>query len=141
MTDPATNPRFTDVGGGLSSELIANQVQLFYDPANNSARAIFNAMPYLQLGSTYQALGTQSDMLSVDFSSRMTDCLGIGTDPVTGADLTQLSVAGFMLVLKAAYNTFVQERADSIAAGIAAAEAARLAAEAAAAPPVTEPAP
>lgn len=143
MTDPVVNPRFADIGGGMQSELIAIQVQLFYDPVTGSARANFNGLPFLTINDTMQALVAVPDILQVDFSNRMTDKVCSGTDPVSGLDLSDLTIAGFMTGLKSAYIVFVQERTDKLVADIAAAEAAAAAAAAAAStptPPVPVPA-
>lgn len=124
MTDVTTNARFTDLGNGMQSELIANQVQLFYDPTTGAARATFNGQQYLDIAGTYRALGPDNDMLQVDLGPRMLDCYGEGISSLTGVDLSQICVADFMSVLKSAYDKFVQERAVKIAADMAAAEAA-----------------
>jgi FOG: PKD repeat len=133
--DPSTNSRFTDLGGGTYSELIAKQVQLFYDPSTGQARAHFNGMPFLLVGTQLLQLNANNDILEIDFSDKMTTCYadlvdGEVLDPVTGASLKGVSIGGFMTLCKIAYDVEHNARAASIAAQIAAAEA--LAAQAAA---------
>lgn len=107
-----TSARFRDLGNGITGELMADQVQLFYDPTTQQARVIFNGNEYIDVGvQNYLAIGTMHDALEVDLSDKMANCYGGGTDPVTGIDLSQVSVAGLMIILKVAYDVFVNERA------------------------------
>lgn len=128
MSDPtpAQNARFIDAGGGTIAEMMSNQVQFFYDPTTGQANAIFNGKPYLSLGNKYVALDQNYDILQVDFSSKMTHCYGQHVaplvDPVTGADLTQVSVAGVMMLMKAAYDEEFNQRAATIAEQLAVAQ-------------------
>lgn len=133
----STNSRFKDLGNGLQSELISHQTQLFYNPTTQEARAIFNASPYLYLNNEYVALGTEVDLLRVDLAPMMTRCVGRpgDLDPVTGVDLSVVSVAGQMLLMKRAYDLFHNERAAEIAAQLAAAEAAAASTESPTPPP------
>ncbi len=131
----STTARFKDMGNGTMAELMADQVQFFYDPTTEQARAIFNGTSYLNFGTAaapnYHALGNNHDILPVDLSDKIGQCYGGGKDPYTGADLTKISVAGIMMIFKYAYDHFVNQRADDIAAAIAVAEAAAAAARAA----------
>lgn len=111
--DPATNARFELLDEGTYSERIAPMVTLYYDPTTQASRASFNSMPYLKIGSKYHSLGGSFDTLEVSFADRMTECFGEGTDPVTGADLSQISTAGVMTLLKCAFDRFIAERAAS----------------------------
>jgi hypothetical protein len=125
---PTDNARFQDEGGGTVSEMMAHQVQFFYDPTTMQARSIFNGKPYLNISNVYRALDESNDILHVDFSDKLAKCygqhLGTLTDPATGVDLTNVSVAGVMALMKAAYDEEFNLRAFVIASQIAAAEAA-----------------
>ena len=125
--DPATNSRFTLLDNNTYSELIATQVQLFYDPSTGMARTHFNGMPFLRVGEQLIPLSANDDILAVDFSNKMAKCYGppegIQFDPVTGADLAQVSVAGVMLLLKQAYDVEHNAHAAEIAAQVTAAQA------------------
>jgi hypothetical protein len=130
-----TNVRFTVIGDGLTTELISNQVQFFYDPTTNEARAIFNSSAYLPVAGSYLAITGTHDVLNVDFTSQFERCYAADSptpvlDPVTGADLTKVSVIGIMSLIKIAFDKEANAREAARLAGIAAAEAA--AAEAAA---------
>lgn len=106
---PSTNSRFIDMGGGNIAEMISTQVQLFYNPTTQACRAIFNGSPYMLMGDTYQRIGeTPPEPLLQDVTNIMPLCLvpaGI-KDPVTGADLSQISLAGVMYIHKFAYDFF-----------------------------------
>lgn len=116
---PATNARFTDMGGGIISEMMADQVQFFYDPATGSARAIYNGLPYISINNTYHSLNVCFDVLHVDLDTEMTRCYGLEqgstmVDPVTGTDLTKISVAGIMTLIKLAYDSEYNTRAAAM---------------------------
>lgn len=137
-TSPSTNARFTDMGGGTLSEMMSAHIQFFYDPTTYASRAIFNGLPYLEIGSAYHALNTTPDILHVDFTNEMTRCYGSVletlTDPVTGIDLTKVSVAGIMTLIKTAYDQEYNARAIAIANATALAEANALLTETKASP-------
>lgn len=127
MTTPLPPPqaRFTDLGQSMQSELISNHVQLFYDVVTGQASAVFNGNQYLSIAGKYMLLADTADMLPVDFSSQMTRCYAEGstpvTDPETGADLTKISVAGLMTLIKMAYDIEVNARETARLAAVAAA--------------------
>lgn len=127
MSDPtpAENARFVDIGGGTIAEMMSNQVQFFYDPTTGEARAHFNGRSYLPVGSKYIEIGSNTDLLQIQFNDP-TLCYGADdptlADPVTGADLSKISVAGVMVLIKKAYDKEYNARASAIAAALAAAE-------------------
>lgn len=113
MTDPNTNARYVDLGGGKIGELISHQVQFFYDPTTQRARVIFNGHVYLQTGEVWRKVGEDNDILEVDVSNllAMRPVQTELRDPVTGIDLSDVSIAGFQYIMKAAYDLFVNQRA------------------------------
>lgn len=126
------NSRFEDLGNGTITELIAGQTQLFYDPTTQGCRVIFNGNPFIQivkadLTTSYLPVGQNADILNVDLNDQMTRCLCVAgdVDPVTGADLSQISVAGILGLMKRAYNTYHNENYAAIQQAIADAEAAQ----------------
>ena len=134
------NSRFNQLGNGVVTELISMQTQLFYDPTTQHARAIFNGAPFMEIPqaqgpSQYMAVGSQGDLLHVDFMDKLTDvpCLSGDFDPVTGAPLDQVSVYGVMIIMKRAYDKYHNQREQERIAAEEAAAAAAAAAEAAAA--------
>lgn len=115
MTDKPNNSRFVDMGGGYIAEFIADQEQLFYNPTTQKARVIFNGAPYILMGNQYQRIGTTTDRLEQDLSNLMQMCLvpqGY-LDPVTGADLSKISLMGILVYNKVAYDFFHNVRAGT----------------------------
>ena len=114
------NSRFKDLGNGSVVETIATQTQLFYDPTTQQARAIFNGATFLDVNGQYVSVGQDIDILRVDFADKMTDRIAVDgdVDPITGADLTQITIAGAMLLIKRAYDHFHNARAAEIAAAV-----------------------
>ena len=112
---PATNSRFKDMGGGHIAETIAHQVQIFYDPTTQQARVNFNAAPYILMGDTYRRIGLEQEILEQDLSNLLHLRLipeGI-KDPVTGFDLSQVSLFGVHLIHKFAFDFFHNVKAGT----------------------------
>jgi len=109
MANPTNNSRFVDMGGGHIAEMIATQVQVFYNPTTQQCRAVFSGSPYILMGATFQRIGeAPAEPLVQDLTSIMPLRLvpaGI-KDPVTGADLSQISLAGAVIYHKFAYDFF-----------------------------------
>jgi hypothetical protein len=109
MSNPSNNSRFVDMGGGYIAEKIASQVQVFYNPTTQQCRAVFSGSPYILMGTTYQRIGDiPAEALSQDLTYIMPLRLvpaGV-RDPVTGADLSQISIAGAAIFHKFAYDFF-----------------------------------
>lgn len=103
-TNPDTNARFTLMGNGTYSERIADQVQLFYNPTTQAIAATFNNDPYLSFAGSYVKLAGQTDMFRIDMADQVTKTFTAGLDPVTGADLSKVSVAGLMTLLKEVFD-------------------------------------
>lgn len=118
--------------GVVDAELIGEHIHLLYNPTTQAAQAIYDASLFIDNGSgQYIKVANTHDTLSLDLTGQMQRCYAaeVGApfaDPVTGADLTQVSLAGLMALIKVAYDIEVNAR-----------EAARLAAL----PPPEVPAP
>lgn len=137
MTDPTQNPRIRTIADGVTAEMIAEQTHLFYDPTTGGGYVSFQAREHLIVGTDVQAPMGDYNILQAQVPDLLPVCFGTGlTDPVTGADLSQVSAGGLMLIIKAAYDQLYNARAQAEAA---AAEAQAAAEAAAAATP--EPAP
>jgi len=95
--------RIEEVAPGITSEVIALQTTMLYDPRANDARIVFAATPCLFKGTDYLGPGGDAWALALTVSDIATQCFGEGTDPVTGADLSQISVAGAVALIKAAF--------------------------------------
>lgn len=147
-TEAPPNARFIDLGGGTTAELMSNHIQFFYDPTTQASRAIFNGSQYLNIGGTYRALDALYDQLEVVFTNQMTRRYANEMpvpilDPVTGADLKNVSVAGIMILIKIAYDIEINARETQRRAAIAlaAAKAAYANAQALAATAIPSPSP
>jgi len=107
-TDPATNSRFADLGANTNSEMLAPMTQLIWNPVSGETAVSFQSAPYISVANTYHQLSNNPNTLYVDLSQKLATCYGepLGTlvDPVTGADLTKISVAGIMTLIKTAYD-------------------------------------
>jgi hypothetical protein len=113
MTD---NARITQLADGVTSEMIAEQVHIFYDPATQTSRTAFQGRASLFVNNAYQPLSGTYDSLLVTGDAIMQRCFATGTDPVTGADLSKISGAGMDLIFKAAYDVLYNERATGTGA-------------------------
>lgn len=114
MTEPS-NARIRAISEGITAEMIAEQTHLFYDPQTGGGTIAFQARESLFVNGSYQPLAGNFDVLQVSIGDIASRCFGTGTDPITGADLSQLSAAGIALIIKAAYDTLYNERAAEIA--------------------------
>lgn len=121
---PDENSRFDVLENGLIIEKIASQIQIFYDPTTQQVRVHFNGTTYLKTGEKYEAINRPNDILTVALNPHITRRMGVGVDPVTGADLSEISIYGVQLLLKKVYDTFHNEHAAAIAETLAAAAAA-----------------
>lgn len=107
------NARIQQIANGVNSEVIAEQTHLFYDVNTGRANVSFQARKYLFVNGVPQSPMGDFDVLPVQISNIASRCLTPegSVDPVTGADLSKISAAGMMVVLKAAYDVLYNERA------------------------------
>ncbi|HEV2681720.1 MAG TPA: hypothetical protein VGV14_14540 [Rhodanobacter sp.] len=133
MTD---NARIRTLAPGITGEMIAEQVHLFYDPATGSGYVSFQARECLYVNGHHQAPMGDFDILQAQIGDIAALRFGAGlVDPVTGTDLSNVSVAGVMMLHKAGYDALYNARAVARAA----AEAQAIADAAAAAETPTAP--
>lgn len=114
MSNPS-NARFVDMGGGNIAEYISFQIQMSYNPTNQFVRVLFNGAPYILMGDTYQKIGEKQDILEANLTGLEAMRLipqGI-KDPVTGMDMSGLSIGGLILAHKMAYDYFFNVRAGT----------------------------
>jgi citrate lyase gamma subunit len=122
MTD---NARIRTIAPDVTAEMIAEQVHLFYDPGTGGGYASFQAREVLYVNGQHQAPMGDFNILQVQLDAIVGQCFGAGlVDPVTGADLSQVSVAGLSVLIKTAYDQLFNARAQADAAAAAAAAAA-----------------
>ena len=114
------NSRFKLLGPGILTEVIAHQTQLMYDPSAQRIEALFTGSPYLKVEERYVPIGNEMDLLRVDLTPRMMErpAKPGDLDPVTGVDLSNVSIVGVSIILKRAYDNFHNERASLHAAMI-----------------------
>jgi len=110
-----TNARIRTLATGVTGEMIAEQTHLFYDPGTGGGSVSFQGRESLFVNGAYQPLTGGYDILQSDLAGIATRQFApVGTvDPVTGADLSQVSAAGMVLILKAAYDVLYNERASA----------------------------
>ncbi|MGE7139659.1 hypothetical protein ACQKIE_18690 [Luteibacter sp. NPDC031894] len=95
--------RIEEVAPGITSEVIALQTTMLYDPNTGDAQIIFAGTPCLFNGSTYVGPGGGAYPISLTLSAIAQECFGEGLDPITGADLSKVSVLGAVSLIKAAF--------------------------------------
>lgn len=120
------NARFKDKGGGVISEMISSETKLFYNPSTGEASAVFASQEFIQADTNLLPLAGAPTIMEVPLSTRMMECPCIAgdIDPVTQADLSQISIAGVMTLLKRFYDTEYNALAAAQAASLAAIQAA-----------------
>lgn len=118
------NSRFKLLGPGILTEMIAHQTQLLYNPSVQSIEALFTGSPFLRVENRYVPVGNEMDILRLDLTPRLAErpAKAGDLDPVTGVDLSNVSVAGVMVIMKRAYDNFHNERAAMMAAQLRAIE-------------------
>lgn len=107
-----TNARIRTLATGVTGEMIAEQTHLFYNPETDGGSVSFQGRESLFVNGAYQPLTGDYDILQANLADIATRKFAAGAvDPVTGADLSQISAAGMVLIIKAAYDTLFNERA------------------------------
>jgi hypothetical protein len=110
--DEINNARIRTLSPGVTAEMIAEQVHLFYDAATGGGYVSFQARECLYVNDVMQAPMGDFDILQVQVPDIATLCFGAGlTDPATGADLSAVSTAGLASLIKAAYDQLYNARA------------------------------
>lgn len=106
-----SNTRIRSTQLGATVERIATETHIFYDPQAQGAEIVFQGEEYLTspdgvtVGDKLE--GRQALRTSLaEIAARTFDA---GVDPVTGADLSQVSPAGITSIIRAVYNTLHNE--------------------------------
>lgn len=106
------NARIKTLAPGITGEMIAEQVHMFYNPVDSTGSVSFQARQCLYVNGAYQAPMGDFDILQVKIADVATLQFAKGLkDPITGADLTGISVAGLMTIIKAGYDALYNARA------------------------------
>ncbi len=103
------NARFEKITGEAEFEVIGIEVNANFDPVYDTGVVTTNAAKFLKVDGEYRTdipparCGSVEDDLAKEF----TTILGHEglVDPVTGADLSQVSWGGMLALMKARFNT------------------------------------
>ncbi|UPG87040.1 hypothetical protein L2Y94_06695 [Luteibacter aegosomatis] len=110
------NPRIQVIAQGVTSEVISLMTTLIYDPSSGGVQVVFGARPCVYAGDVYQGPGGDQQPLVVALDDIAGRCLGEGVDPVTGANLSEISSAGAVLIIKSAFAKLYDERVEALSA-------------------------
>lgn len=100
-----TTNRIQTIAKGITKEMISLQTHIFYDPVIDRNFIAFQAQPCLYQTGKFMSPAGDYEVLQRDMTSLANECLGQGVDPVTGADLSKISVDGLVSILKSAFAT------------------------------------
>ena len=103
------NARFEKITGEAEFEVIGIEVNASFDPITDSGVITTNAAKFLKVDGEYRTdiPPTRCGSVEDDLANEITTVLGVPglVDPVTGADLSQVSYAGLMLLVKTRFDT------------------------------------
>lgn len=117
VTGPVTvfNARIKDLAPTVVSEQIADSILFTYNPLTQQGAFAFTSREYVYInGEPQEFAGTAPNMLQMEVAGDvMAQFPGVGlADPVTGADLSSVSVAGIMVIVKNAFDIFYNQQAQ-----------------------------
>lgn len=98
------NTRFRELASGVGVERIATETHIFYDPQTQGANIVFQGEEFLVVDDAIDAKLDGRQSLSVQLLAIAGETFDAGTDPATGADLSQISVAGVANLIRAVYD-------------------------------------
>lgn len=117
------NPRIEIVAPGITREAIAEQIHLYYDPATKSANVAFQYRPSLYVNDEFKGPAGEFQAINVGVVDIAATKFGSGlVDPVTGESLANVSGAGIVVLIKAAFPQLYDAQLAAIAemsAGVA----------------------
>jgi hypothetical protein len=108
------NARLREIAPGVIAERLATATHLFWNPVDDSCSIAFQTTEHLYVNGQWQPFngGPGGEVLSVQLTEILARTFGEGLlDPVTGAELDQVSAAGVMLIIKRAFDMLYNERA------------------------------
>lgn len=109
MATSNSNARLTHLENGTVLQTFSPIVTLTYSPNGIPGIASFSCTDYMVAGNSYYSISSQPKTTIVNLKDSLSVCYGSQNDtlvdPVTGADLTQLSVAGLLLIFQSAFDT------------------------------------
>lgn len=114
MTTSNSNARLTQVENGVVIKTLAPNVYLTYNPNGTPGVATFSCVDYMQVGNTYVQVGNDPKAVTIELPESLNICFGAVkdtmVDPVTGADLRKVSVAGILTIFQSAFDTAYNTR-------------------------------
>lgn len=99
-----TNTRIRTIAEGVDAERIATETHIFYDPQTQGANIVFQGEEYLTANGEIIAKLEGRQALQVELQAIAAETFDAGTDPVTGTDLSQVSVAGVANLIRAVFD-------------------------------------
>jgi len=112
----STNSRIRTNALGSTVERIATETHIFYDPQQQGAQIVFQGEEYLTSpdGLTVGEKLEGREALMTDLAAIGARTFNAGTDPVTGADLSNISPVGIAAIIRAVYDDLHNERAVEV---------------------------
>lgn len=103
-------PRIQTLAAGFTREVIAEQTHLFYDPITKSVTVSFQYRPNMYVNDQPMGAGGDWSTLIVGVDELASRLFGEGVvDPVTGKPLNDVSGAGIVMLIKAAFPALYDE--------------------------------
>lgn len=116
------NSRIREIAPGVVGEMIAEQIHIFYFPETGGGYVSFQAREVLYVNGVHQAPMGDFDILQAQLPDIAGVKFGAGlVDPVSGIDLSDVTVGGLDALIKAAYDQLHNARATAQAVAVAAA--------------------
>ena len=121
MTEPKENARFESITGAAELEVIGIEIHGSFDPITDSGIVTTNAAKYLKVDGEYRTdippsrCGSVMDDLSQEFATILGH-EGL-VDPVSGADLSNVTWAGVLALMKARFDIKWNEQAQDQESG------------------------
>jgi len=103
------NPRIETIAPGVTLEVVSLTTTMVYDPASKGVQITFGGRPCIFVGDEYKGPGGDQAPLLTSLEAIATRCFGSGADPVTQADLSKISAAGAVLIIKSAFAALYDE--------------------------------
>lgn len=105
-----SNARINPMGDGIQTELLSPETTMQWDPLTGQGLIGFHARRFLRNQGDLVGAMTDQEYFEVSLSHLIPRTFGDGAvDPVTGADLSQVSGAGIMLLFKIAFDVLYNE--------------------------------
>lgn len=104
-----TNTRIRSIADGVQAERIATETHMFYDPLTQDAQVVFQGQEFLDVAGVLTQPLDGREALQTSLAALAARKFAAGVDPITGADLSDISGAGVTMILKAIYDTLHNE--------------------------------